>query len=106
MLEGALLLSVICLLEMSSTSVFLMTCPSILIIYICGRSALKHLKEERVKKFDYCMPCKLNFDCFYRPALCLLKYLLLFLDPVVPFLYLSFLGSVQECVIYMVHFPP
>ncbi|KAI4975978.1 hypothetical protein ZWY2020_049585, partial [Hordeum vulgare] len=21
------------------------------------RSALKHLKEERVKKFDYCMPC-------------------------------------------------
>ncbi|XP_066353049.1 protein HEAT INTOLERANT 4-like [Miscanthus floridulus] len=24
------------------------------------RSALKHLKIERVKKFDYCMPCKLN----------------------------------------------
>ncbi|KAM3299677.1 hypothetical protein ACQJBY_040937 [Aegilops geniculata] len=24
------------------------------------RSALKHLKTERVRKFDYCMPCKLH----------------------------------------------
>lgn len=27
-------------------------------VYKFYRSALKHLKTERVKKFDYCMPCK------------------------------------------------
>ncbi|TKW36233.1 hypothetical protein SEVIR_2G427000v4 [Setaria viridis] len=28
------------------------------------RSALKNLKTERLKKFDYCMPCKLSWVYF------------------------------------------
>ena len=33
-------------------------------VCIFYRSALKHLKTERVKKFDYCMPCKLDWVFF------------------------------------------
>ncbi|XP_010436036.1 PREDICTED: uncharacterized protein LOC104719764 isoform X2 [Camelina sativa] len=30
-------------------------------VYILCRSALKHLKDDRVKKFNYCLPCELIF---------------------------------------------
>jgi hypothetical protein len=44
-------------------------------VYTFSRSALKHLKTERVKIFDYCMPCKLNWP--YNLELCVLDLVIL-----------------------------
>jgi len=45
------------------TKIFILSCTQ-------RRSALKHLKTERVKKFDYCMPCKLNWVYFFIGLYC------------------------------------
>ena len=51
----------------------------LLYLFLFCRCALRHLRTERVRKFDYCMPCKLNWvlfislycfsgitDCYFR----------------------------------------